>query len=182
MIHVGWAKLQKSVKVRHNMMQITSVLAAAIVLINSNIYNWQSEKRGLIHVYETNIPTVFPRNLAAVRFYFKAQFGAATIQGRLDFEGGVYTDWHACVCTASIISLHVFVCTHNACAHMYWLAILYHAARFWGQRLLGWVRRNMQRYSRAAGFRGAARFRGNAVCRNLSQQCRGAYTWNSMVN
>ena len=34
--------------------------------------------------------TVFPRNLAVARFYFKAPFGAATIRGRLDFEGGVY--------------------------------------------------------------------------------------------
>ena len=39
--------------------------------------------------------TVFPRNLAAAEFYFKASFGAATIRGRLDFEGGVYRDRHA---------------------------------------------------------------------------------------
>ena len=38
------------------------------------------------------IYTVFPRNLAVARFYFKAPFGAATIRGRLDFEGGVYRD------------------------------------------------------------------------------------------
>ena len=61
--------------------------------------------------------TVFPRNLAAARFYFKAQFGAATIRGRLDFEGGVYRDRHACAHTTSIISL--FVCTYNVHAHMY---------------------------------------------------------------
>ena len=34
--------------------------------------------------------TVFPQNLAAARFYFKALFGAAIIQGRLDVEGSVY--------------------------------------------------------------------------------------------
>ena len=53
--------------------------------------------------------TVFPRNLAAARFYFKAPFGAATIRGRLDFEGGVYRDRYARTYTASIISL--VVCT-----------------------------------------------------------------------
>ena len=39
---------------------------------------------------------------------FKAQFGAATIRGWLDFEGGVYRDRHACAHTASIISLQRF--------------------------------------------------------------------------
>ena len=53
--------------------------------------------------------TVFPRNLAAARFYFEAPFGAATIRGRLDFEGGVYRDRYARTYTASIISL--VVCT-----------------------------------------------------------------------
>ena len=64
-----------------------------------------------------SVYTIFPRNLAAARFYFKAQFGVATIRGRLDFEGGVYRDRHACAHTASIISL--FVCTYNARAHTY---------------------------------------------------------------
>ena len=49
--------------------------------------------------------TVFPWNLAAVRFYFKSPFGAATVQGRLDFEGGVYRDRYVRTYTASIISL-----------------------------------------------------------------------------
>ena len=57
--------------------------------------------------------TIFPRNLAAARIYFKAQFGAATIRGRLDFEGGVYRDRHAHAHTASIIS--PFICTYNVC-------------------------------------------------------------------
>ena len=91
--------------------------------------------------------TVFPRNLAAARLYFKAQFGAATIQGWLDFEGGVYRDRHARVYAASIISL--FVCTYSA--HMYipgdplpcseisrvaiiGLSLQKHAVRFQGQR------------------------------------------------
>ena len=47
-----------------------------------------------------SINTVFPRNLAAARFYFKAQFGAATIRGWLDFEA-------------------YFVSTYNARAHTY---------------------------------------------------------------
>ena len=41
----------------------------------------------------------------------------ATIQGQLDFEGGVYSDQHAHMYTASIISL--FVCTYNARVHMH---------------------------------------------------------------
>ena len=36
--------------------------------------------------------TVFPRNLIMTRFYFKAPFGGATIQGWLDFNGGMYRD------------------------------------------------------------------------------------------
>ena len=54
------------------------------------------------------VNTVFPRNLAAAGFYFKATFGAATIRGWLDFEGGVYRDRHAREYTASIISLFVY--------------------------------------------------------------------------
>ena len=40
--------------------------------------------------------TVFPRNLVAARFYFKALFGATTIQGRLDIESGVCRDRQTC--------------------------------------------------------------------------------------
>ena len=39
---------------------------------------------------------VFPRNLATATFYFKAAFGTVTIQGQLDFKGGIYSDQHAC--------------------------------------------------------------------------------------
>ena len=51
------------------------------------------------------------------RFYFKTQFGAATIRGWLDFEGGVYRDQHARAQTDSIISL--FVCMYKVRAHTY---------------------------------------------------------------
>ena len=61
------------------------------------------------HVGFPCVHTVFPRNLAKARFYFKAPFDAATIRGRLDFEGGVYRDRYARTYTASIISL--VVCT-----------------------------------------------------------------------
>ena len=57
--------------------------------------------------------TVFPQNLAAARFYFKAPFGAATIQGRLDFKGGIYRDQHAHAYTVSIISLFVYTRAHT---------------------------------------------------------------------
>ena len=42
-------------------------------------------------------------------------YHAATIRGRLDFEGIVYGDRYAHAYTASIISL--FVCTYNARVH-----------------------------------------------------------------
>ena len=57
------------------------------------------------HIVCVHITTVFPRNLAAARFYFKVLFGAATIRGQLDFEGGVYRERYARVYTAPIISL-----------------------------------------------------------------------------
>ena len=63
----------------------------------------------------SSLITVFPRNVAAVRFYFKALYHAAIIQGQLDFEGGIYGDQYARAYTASIISL--FVCTYNARVH-----------------------------------------------------------------
>ena len=69
-----------------------------------------------LHVRDVVIkPTIFSRDLAAVRFYFKAPFGAATIQGRVDFECSVYRDQHSRVYAASVISL--FVCTYNDHAH-----------------------------------------------------------------
>ena len=58
----------------------------------------------------TLIITVFPQNLTLARFYFRAQSGAATIRGRLDFKGGVYRDRRARACTASIISLYLYTC------------------------------------------------------------------------
>ena len=58
----------------------------------------------MLTAYSTII-TVFPRNIAAARFYFKALYHAATIRGRLDFEGGVYGDQYARVYTVSIMSL-----------------------------------------------------------------------------
>ena len=40
----------------------------------------------------TYMHTVFPRNFATARFYFKDQFGAVTIQGWLDFKGSIQGD------------------------------------------------------------------------------------------
>ena len=59
--------------------------------------------------------TVFPRNLAATRFYFKALFGAAICPRQLDFEGGAYRDWPARTHEVSVIIL--FICTYNVHAH-----------------------------------------------------------------
>ena len=78
--------------------------------------------------------TVFPRNLAAARFYFKAPFGAATIRGQLDFEGSVYRDRHARAYTASIISLYYSYARKMRVRIRKLRSIPYHAARFRGRR------------------------------------------------
>ena len=67
------------------------------------------------YVYCNAGNTTFPWNLAVAKFYFKSLFGAATIQGRLDFEGGIHRDRHTGTYTTSIISL--FIYTHNVCVH-----------------------------------------------------------------
>ena len=90
-----------------------------------------------MYIRTTFTSTVFPRNLAAARFYFKAPFGAATIRGRLDFEGGVYRDRYARTYTASIISL----ARKMSLRIRKLLSTLYHTARFRGRRLLGRVGR-----------------------------------------
>ena len=80
--------------------------------------------------------TVFPRNLAAARFYFKAPFGATTIQGRR---------LQRSTCTR----VHSFnnkpICMHVKCAYTYVNPL------------------PCGKISRAAGFWGVARFRGNTV-------------------
>ena len=63
---------------------------------------------------QLKVHTVFPRNLATARFYFKALFDAATIQGQLDFEEGAYRDPHA---HSFNNEPSVHVCTYNACVH-----------------------------------------------------------------
>ena len=105
--------------------------------------------------------TVFPRNLAAARFYFKTLFGAATIWGRLHFEGGVYRDQYTRAYTTPIISLlyarimHIHIRINVVdplpCREI-------SRAVFIG---MNWQKRG--EILRAAGFRGTARFRGNTV-------------------
>ena len=56
---------------------------------------------------------------------FQGPVYATTIQGQLDFEGGVNRDGYARVYTPSTLSL--FVCTYNV--HPY-MSTLYHAVRF----------------------------------------------------
>ena len=63
--------------------------------------------------------TIFPQNLAVVRFYFKAPFGAATIRGWLDFECGIYRDQHSCAYTINLLHTSIYECTYNACVHMH---------------------------------------------------------------
>ena len=61
-----------------------------IILILTLVFNIQYHSLcitiSLSVDYSVIIHTVFPRNLAMARFYFKALFGAATIRGRQDFE------------------------------------------------------------------------------------------------
>ena len=115
--------------------------------------------------------TIFPQNLAAAEFYFKAPFGVATIRGRLDFEGGVYRDRCACAYTASInkpICMHV----KCACTYRYYCQALTMRRDFEGGVCWDKLADRCSDISRAAGSRGVARFRGNTVyatecqCRN----------------
>ena len=64
-----------------------------------------------------NMYNIFPQNVAAVRFNFRALYYAVTIRGRLDFEASAYRDRYTRTYTTSIMGL--FVCTYNARAHMY---------------------------------------------------------------
>lgn len=59
-------------------------------------------------------------------FYFEALFDAASIWGRLDFEGGVLRDWHTC-------TIHSF----NDSERVHTDMTLYHVARFQGWRWCG---------------------------------------------
>ena len=106
--------------------------------------------------------TIFPRNLTVARFYFQALFGAAIIQGRLDFEGSVYRNRHARVHTASIISL--FVCIYNACAYTckscwpFTMQQDFEGGIYWDE-----LAETCGDISRAVGFWDVARFRGSMV-------------------
>ena len=60
-----------------------------------------------------------------MRFYFKALFGAATIQAWLHFEGSVYKDWHAWAYTALVISLLICIHVHHVHTFMYMHCTLY---------------------------------------------------------
>ena len=95
-------------------------------------------------------------------FYFKAPFGAATIRGRLDFEGGIYRDRHARVYTASIISLFVCACAYGYCCRPLTMRRDFEGGVYWDE-----LADRCGEISRAAGFRGAVRFRGNTVISNL---------------
>ena len=105
--------------------------------------------------WHTIVPwnTVFPRNLATVRFNLKAPYHAVTIWGWLDFEGSDYRDWHVRTYTASInyIKTYLYACIMRMriCRS---LATPYHAARFWGRRLLEWASWNMRRDFEGGGI------------------------------
>ena len=54
-----------------------------------------------------------------------------TIQGQLDFKGGVYGDRHTRAYTASIINL--FVCTYNAHAQIVVDAATFEGGVYWNK-------------------------------------------------
>ena len=56
-------------------------------------------------------------NLAAARFYFKAQFWCSDNSRVARFKGSVYRDWHARMFMVSVINL--FVCMYYARVHTY---------------------------------------------------------------
>ena len=87
--------------------------------------------------YDTCAYTIYPQNLAAVKFDCKALFDVVTIWEHLDFKGSVYRDRHACVCIASIMSL--FVCMYNVCAHMHIVVDPVPCSGIFRGRFLGWV-------------------------------------------
>ena len=89
--------------------KLTCTCTCSMIKFSPITLGGETDKNFLVVKFSIYMYTVFPRNLAAARFYFKAPFGAVTIRGRLDFEGGVYRDRYARSYTASIISL--VVCT-----------------------------------------------------------------------
>ena len=119
--------------------------------------------------------TVYPRNLAAARFYFKAPFGAATIRGRLDFEGGVYRDRYVRTYTASIIILRscMHACAYGNCCRPLTMRRDFEGGVYHGT---SWQ-------INAATFRGAARFRGNTVYYGkILREVKGLCVWQDQIS
>ena len=93
-----------------------------------------------------------------------------TIRGWLDFKGGVYRDRHAHVYKALIINKAInFVCTYNARLHTY--DAIDPLPCMWQDFEVAFIGTSWKKHvhgdiSRAAEFRGAARFRGNIVVDN----------------
>ena len=101
--------------------------------------------------------TVFPRNLAAARFYFKAPFGAATIRGRR-LQRSTRTRVHSF--NNKPICMHVkCACAYGNCCRPLTMRRDFEGGVYWDE-----LADRCGDISRAAGFRGAARFRGNTVC------------------
>ena len=100
--------------------------------------------------------TVFPRNLAAARFYFKALFGAATIRGRR-LQRSIRTHVHSFNNKPSC--MHVKCpCAYGNCCRSLTMRQDFEGGVYWDK-----LADRCGDISRAAGFRGAARFRGNTV-------------------
>ena len=105
------------------------------------------------------LTTIFPWNLAA-RFHSKAQFGAATIWGRLHFKGSIYRDQHVRVRTRLLVCTYMY----NARAHTYIAGNPLPCGKILRVAFIGTsIQETWSKISRAAGFQGTVRFRGNMV-------------------
>ena len=77
------------------------------------------------------ITTIF---LATARLYFKALFDVATIQGWLDFEGGIYRDWHICAYAHMYIIADPVPCSEILRVAFIGMSWLKYVATFWGRQ------------------------------------------------
>ena len=101
-------------------------------------------------------PTVFPWNLAAVRFYFKAPFGAATIWGRC-LQRLMHTRVYSF--NNKLSCMHVkYPCAYGNFCRPLTMQRDFEGGVYWDE-----LADRCGDILRAAGFRGAARFRGNMV-------------------
>ena len=100
--------------------------------------------------------TVFPRNLAAARFYFKAPLGVTTIRGQR-LQRSTRTRVPSFNNKPSCIHVKC-LCAYGNCCRPLTMRRDFEGSIYWDE-----LADRCGEISRAAGFRDAARFRGNTV-------------------